>query len=776
MCFPTKIPLGLKCVSKGWRQLIFDCSFIQAHLQKQKPIVSGFIFQGKYQWCNEDIKTVSYIPDVESEDEGKGGEQCSKSSRPCYYVCNPINKEWIRFKSPSALDNLTTIGLVFDPTRDPVYNSTKFKLIRVRQLKIETETEEGGLYYTFEMKMHLFGLELEFGFVPESEEVEERRRNENDVLFLNALEPHPKLEYLQISEYMGTEYPSWMISLTKLKKLDISGCPKVEFLPLLGKLQFLESLRIWHVGSVKVGVEFLGIEFKNKNKKGNKDEIIRPYLVWRRGAETAPIVIAKFTRLEAEAVIVKNNETEARAMLIEALQRERAAKRIAEKARIAQRMADDGAHKYKNALVISWLTFAILCTRIVIVSAFGSISFHVHILPRAKHGITKLLRLYTKGFVTNELLDLHVDELKNFAANIFLKLIMSKSTTILNFFKRKNINNSEVIVDDARLPTPSVDVPVSKNLQTEVPNVTIDESTGFVCDPGMRKQIWEYDANERDEIRRAYIKLGPYQPKLDEYKKTKFGRHSRKFKHSWFAIKEFSTWLEYSPSKDAAFCLPCLLFDKPTGNSGSHVFTKDGFRNWKKVNDGNNCSFLNHMGKEPNSFHRASEQAMTDLMNQSQHIQKVLGNFNSDQIASNRLRLKASINVVKVLAFQGLAFRGQDESSDSINRGNFLEILDLVVSYNEYVAEAIEKAPKNASYKSPKIQKEILHVFSNKVKKAIREEIGDAKFCLIVDEARDESMREQMAIVIRFVDKDGFVRELFFGVVHVPDTTALTLK
>ena len=48
------------------------------------------------------------------------------------------------------------------------------------------------------------------------------------------------------------------------------------------------------------------------------------------------------------------------------------------------------------------------------------------------------------------------------------------------------------------------------------------------------------------------------------------------------------------------------------------------------------------------------------------------------------------------------------------------------------------------------------------MKKAIREEIGDAKFCLIVDEARDESMKEQMGIVIRFVDKHGFVRELFF--------------
>nr|XP_023899115.1 uncharacterized protein LOC112010965 [Quercus suber] len=64
------------------------------------------------------------------------------------------------------------------------------------------------------------------------------------------------------------------------------------------------------------------------------------------------------------------------------------------------------------------------------------------------------------------------------------------------------------------------------------------------------------------------------------------------------------------------------------------------------------------------------------------------------------------------------------------------------------IAEIIEKALKNATYTSPRIQKEILHVFSAKVKKAIREEIGDAKFCIMVDETRDESMKEQMAMGI----------------------------
>ncbi|XP_031112076.1 uncharacterized protein LOC116016052 [Ipomoea triloba] len=42
--------------------------------------------------------------------------------------------------------------------------------------------------------------------------------------------------------------------------------------------------------------------------------------------------------------------------------------------------------------------------------------------------------------------------------------------------------------------------------------------------------------------------------------------------------------------------------------------------------------------------------------------------------------------------------------------------------------------------------------------------------------ARDESKKEQMSIVLRFVNRDGFIQERFFGVVHVSDTMASTLK
>jgi hypothetical protein len=88
----------------------------------------------------------------------------------------------------------------------------------------------------------------------------------------------------------------------------------------------------------------------------------------------------------------------------------------------------------------------------------------------------------------------------------------------------------------------------------------------------------------------------------------------------------------------------------------------------------------------------------------------------------------------------------------------------------------IAKAPKNATYTLPLVQKEILQVFSTKVKGEIRDEIGNAKFYLVIDEAHDESMNEQMAIILKFVDKNDFMRECFFRLVHVSDTTALTLK
>jgi Domain of unknown function (DUF4371) len=58
----------------------------------------------------------------------------------------------------------------------------------------------------------------------------------------------------------------------------------------------------------------------------------------------------------------------------------------------------------------------------------------------------------------------------------------------------------------------------------------------------------------------------------------------------------------------------------------------------------------------------------------------------------------------------------------------------------------LDNTPGNVKYNSPLVQKKTLHIFARKVKTSIREEIGETKFCLIVDEFQDETKKKQMTI------------------------------
>ncbi|CAN0900385.1 Zinc finger MYM-type protein 1 [Linum grandiflorum] len=119
---------------------------------------------------------------------------------------------------------------------------------------------------------------------------------------------------------------------------------------------------------------------------------------------------------------------------------------------------------------------------------------------------------------------------------------------------------------------------------------------------------------------------------------------------------------------------------------------------------------------------------------------------------------------MKRLALQGSAFRGHDESESSLNRGNLIEWLELLTEWREDVkAVVLQNAPGNAKYIAPSIQKEILEIMANRVRRKIREEVGDACFSILVDEAQDQAGLEQMAVILRFVNSAA-------------NTTAVTLK
>ncbi|XP_042012206.1 uncharacterized protein LOC121760631 [Salvia splendens] len=68
--------------------------------------------------------------------------------------------------------------------------------------------------------------------------------------------------------------------------------------------------------------------------------------------------------------------------------------------------------------------------------------------------------------------------------------------------------------------------------------------------------------------------------------------------------------------------------------------------------------------------------------------------FDKEDEVNYRIRLTASVNVTRLLLKQGLAFRENDESLESENRGNFLEILDWLREKKlEVAAVTLENTP-----------------------------------------------------------------------------------
>ncbi|XP_076323598.1 uncharacterized protein LOC143232282 [Tachypleus tridentatus] len=97
--------------------------------------------------------------------------------------------------------------------------------------------------------------------------------------------------------------------------------------------------------------------------------------------------------------------------------------------------------------------------------------------------------------------------------------------------------------------------------------------------------------------------------------------------------------------------------------------------------------------------------------------------------------------------YQNEAKRGHREGSQSNNRGNFLELLDMISRYDEIMKKKLS-GPGNAKYTHHDIQNELLDIIVGMIGKNISKEVMKAEhFALIVDETKDVSKQEQLFIV-----------------------------
>ena len=121
---------------------------------------------------------------------------------------------------------------------------------------------------------------------------------------------------------------------------------------------------------------------------------------------------------------------------------------------------------------------------------------------------------------------------------------------------------------------------------------------------------------------------------------------------------------------------------------------------------------------------------------------------------------------------QEIALCGHREGEDSLNRENFLQILNLFAVHDPVINDRLKNGPKTAKYISPDIHNTLINVMGNTVQELICSSVRKAgAYTILADETNDYSKKEQLAIVLRYVDVEAV--KLFEHFLTYIEATAL---
>ena len=247
------------------------------------------------------------------------------------------------------------------------------------------------------------------------------------------------------------------------------------------------------------------------------------------------------------------------------------------------------------------------------------------------------------------------------------------------------------------------------------------------------------------------------------------GPSGRSFQPQWL---QFFPWLVYSKQEDGGFCLPFVLFAS-IGYRGSSpgVLVSRPLSTFKKALE----TLRKHADKDhhKSAIVRADEFKKT-MSGQQPSIQQRLSKSLADRIAYNQQKLKSIFSTIVLCGRQNIPLRGHRDSALDVerdvagidNHGNFLALLNFRIEAGDTVLqEHLSTTARNATYTSNMIQNEIITVLAEQVTTSITDKVKAAKwFTVIADEVTDVANREQLSIVLRYVDSTTLtVREDLVG-------------
>ena len=222
------------------------------------------------------------------------------------------------------------------------------------------------------------------------------------------------------------------------------------------------------------------------------------------------------------------------------------------------------------------------------------------------------------------------------------------------------------------------------------------------------------------------------------------------------------------------------LFGDTTG-TGVHLTSLKciGFRDWKNAKGARRGALPSHELTEIHKGAAMKALAFKDVAaGQSKDIRSCLSSSYQEQVKNNHAILLSIIDIIISLGQRNIPFRGHGWNKDMKREyGNFDFFLHWKAHFDPCLRQHLQSCKKNASYKSPDIQNELIHLAGMELRDSILCEIMSAEwYSVMADECTDVATIEQMSICIRFVDDKPEVREEFLGFVKLDRTDAETIS
>ncbi|XP_048077906.1 zinc finger MYM-type protein 1 isoform X6 [Ursus arctos] len=242
---------------------------------------------------------------------------------------------------------------------------------------------------------------------------------------------------------------------------------------------------------------------------------------------------------------------------------------------------------------------------------------------------------------------------------------------------------------------------------------------------------------------------------------------SQSIKKSWCSNFQH---LKNSIKKDVTFCYSCQLFCQKNFSCGRESFAAQGISNWKKTLE----KFRKH---EKSEMHLKSLQFWREYQFSDEAVNDNLS-IHSKQIEGNKKYLKLIIENILFLGKQCLPLRGNDQSISSVNKGNFLELLEIRAKDKGEEVFRLTNSQVDF-YNSTQIQNDIIEIIKTEMLQDIVNEINvSSAFSIICDETTDSATKEQLSICVRYpqkMSKSILIKERFLGFIDTEEMTGTNL-